>query len=124
MKMKQKIQIISFVVVLGVIAVVNMKVMLDVKHPNCLTLASIEAFSYDDDKEGKPNKEDGKLDCNYVRKETTCKIRGNGSIQVVGVGIIKVKGELEIDGKVVCSGGGNDSCTPIECKDLYFWCNK
>ena len=61
------------------------------------------------------------LDANYVRHEGTCTITGNGKVKLLSGTIIEVKGELVFDGKIVCSSGGNFTCTPIECAQLWQW---
>ena len=66
---------------------------------------------------------EGGLDCSYIREESTCNIYvgANGRIKLFGVGIIKAdaQGRVSFDGKVVCRSGGNATCKPIECADLY-----
>ena len=66
---------------------------------------------------------EGGLDCNYSREESKCSIYigANGRIKLFGVGIIKAdaNGWVNFDGKVVCHSGGNATCRPIECVDLY-----
>ena len=66
---------------------------------------------------------EGGLDCNYSREESKCSIYigANGRIKLFGVGIIKAdaNGWVNFDGKVVCRSGGNATCKPIECADLY-----
>jgi hypothetical protein len=61
------------------------------------------------------------LDTSYIRSEDDCSIYGNGKIKLVGGTIITVNGYLSIEGKVVCSSGGNSTCTPIECAQVWQW---
>ncbi len=62
---------------------------------------------------------DESLDCNYNRREESCEFLGNAKIRILGVGVIKVNGSFSIPGVVVCSTGGNETCKPVECIDLY-----
>lgn len=63
------------------------------------------------------------LDCNYKREEGRCSIEvgAHGKIELFGGNILKAgaDGVIEFDGKVVCVSGGNATCRPIECEDLY-----
>lgn len=42
-------------------------------------------------------------------------------IKLLGETIIKADGErcVAFDGRVICGGGGNFACAPVECKWLY-----
>lgn len=66
---------------------------------------------------------DEKPDCSYNREDGCCtvKIGVGGKIKIAGVGIVKAdaSGEISFDGKVICPGGGNNACRPVECIDLY-----
>lgn len=62
---------------------------------------------------------DESLDCNYYRRTESCEFVGNARIKIFGVGIIKVNGSFSIPGVVVCTSGGNETCKPVECIDLY-----
>lgn len=77
-----------------------------------LFLANVEALSSNEN-----------LDCNYRREEGTCRIEvgAHGKIEILGGTILKAgtDGIIEFDGKVVCHYGGNATCRPIECEDLY-----
>ncbi len=59
----------------------------------------------------------------YNREEGSCTINVGvkGSIKLLGGTILTAdaNGNVTFDGKVICSGGGNSSCTPVECVDLY-----
>lgn len=63
------------------------------------------------------------LDCTYIRDEGTCTINvgAGGKIKLLSGTILTadVNGNITFEGKVVCSGGGSSSCTPVECVDLY-----
>ena len=45
----------------------------------------------------------------------------NGKLTLLGGTILKAgaDGIIKLDGKVVCGGGGNKTCKPVECVDLY-----
>lgn len=87
-----------------------------------LAKANIEALASSED-ETVNSGEGGGWDTVYERTEGTCTITvgAKGKIKVFGVGIMyaNAQGEISFDGKVVCHGGGNSSCTPIECIQLY-----
>lgn len=59
----------------------------------------------------------------YKRYESTCKIYvgAKGKIILLSGAVIKADGNgyVEFDGKVVCASGGEFTCSPVECKDLY-----
>lgn len=63
------------------------------------------------------------LDCNYSRNESQCSIYvgAKGYVKLLGGTIIKAgaDGYARFDGKVVCIRGGNSTCKPVECIDLY-----
>lgn len=63
------------------------------------------------------------LDTRYIREESTCSIHvGVGAkVKIFGLGILKpdVDGNITFDGHVVCGAGGTQSCSPVECRDLY-----
>lgn len=65
----------------------------------------------------------GDLDTNYVRNPSKCSIYIgiNGKLKLFGVGILKADatGYVSFDGQVSCQSGGNSTCRPVECIDLY-----
>ena len=65
----------------------------------------------------------GGLDTRYTRIDQQCRIYVGvrGRIKLLGGTIIKADGEgyVAFDGHVICGGGGNFACTPVECKELY-----
>ena len=78
-----------------------------------LMKANIEALS----------RGEGGLDARYTRIDQQCRIYVGvrGRIKLLGGTIIKADGEgyVAFDGHVICGGGGNFACTPVECKELY-----
>ena len=78
-----------------------------------LMKANIEALS----------RGEGGLDTRYTRLDQQCRIYVGvrGRIKLLGGTIIKADGEgyVAFDGHVICGGGGNFACTPVECKELY-----
>lgn len=44
-----------------------------------------------------------------------------GSVKLFGGTIVKADadGYAKFDGQLTCGGGGNLTCTPIECRELY-----
>lgn len=64
-----------------------------------------------------------KLDCNYTREESKCTINvgAKGKIKILNGSVLTAdaQGEISFDGKVACISGGNSTCRPIECIDLY-----
>ncbi len=69
------------------------------------------------------NESGGKLDTSYKRSEDDCEITVSAGIklEIFGVGVIDAKGggKVSVGVKVVCSSGGNETCRPVECIDLY-----
>lgn len=65
----------------------------------------------------------GGLDTRYTRIDQQCRIYVGvrGRIKLLGGTIIKADGEgyVAFDGHVICGGGGNFACAPVECKELY-----
>lgn len=63
------------------------------------------------------------LDCSYVREDNKCTIEvgAKGEIRLLGGSILKAgaDGNITFDGQVVCSSGGNKTCKPVECVELY-----
>jgi hypothetical protein len=57
----------------------------------------------------------------YNRHSFQCTIYGNGKVQILGGKIIEVDGEMKFDGGLYCSSGGNTTCTPMECFQLWQW---
>ncbi|MBO8452323.1 MAG: hypothetical protein IAC06_05510 [Bacteroidetes bacterium] len=99
-----------------------------------LMAAAVSAFVYVNNKESnstsllKANaealaaEETGGLDANYKRKEEKCTITaGAGAkIKIFGGNItVGSRGTVTFDGKVICKSGGDETCRPIECIDLY-----
>mgnify|MGYP003407742295 FL=1 len=62
------------------------------------------------------------LDTNYIQHEGTCpiKVEGDMIIKFINAGLtLKGDGTITLDGKVTCEGGGNHTCFPKSCDDLY-----
>jgi hypothetical protein len=59
----------------------------------------------------------------YLRNDSDCVFHvGAGvSINVFGIGVLTAgpDGNLSIPGKVICMAGGNMTCKPVECIDIY-----
>lgn len=63
----------------------------------------------------------GGLDCSYTREANPCVIKGNGSVQLGGMTVLKVKGEITLPNKeVICHARGEATCTPQECPPLTW----
>ena len=66
---------------------------------------------------------DASLDTQYAREEGVCKVTLAPGVQIKvrGKEIISAgaDGTATFDGKVICHKGGDATCTPVECKDIY-----
>ena len=82
---------------------------------NDLLAANVDALA--------DNESGGKLDTSYKRSEDDCVITVSAGVklEIFGVGVIDAKagGKISVGVKVVCSSGGNETCRPVECIDLY-----
>lgn len=82
---------------------------------NDLLAANVDALA--------DNESGGKLDTSYKNKKDECivKLSAGTKIEIFGVGIITAKadGEISIAGRIVCESKGNETCSPVECSDLY-----
>ncbi len=63
----------------------------------------------------------GGLDTRYNRIDFDCTVKGNGKIKLVGGSILEVDGFLSFSGGASCSAHGNETCTPVECMQLWQW---
>lgn len=114
--MKRKVLSITFLAILSTLTVWNVRIALTSERSCNLSAASVKALSGEAGTGGETS-----LDCSYNRHPFTCSINGNGKIEVFGKGVITVKGHLDLDGGMACSGGGKMSCRNVECVDLYMW---
>jgi hypothetical protein len=115
MNMKTMKNFLIALTVLGTAAVATINVALNEKTPivSNLTLLNLEAFSQESG--------GGGLNTIYNRHPFQCTANGNGKIQLVGGTILTVKGSLSFDGGLYCTSGGNATCTPMECAQLWSW---
>ena len=111
--MKKKITILGCMVLVALATVIMGYGMYQNSPTQSLLDANVEALS----------KNEGGLDTSYIREEKQCRIYvgAKGQLRLLGGNILKagVDGYVIFDGHVICGGGGNYACTPIECKDLY-----
>lgn len=64
---------------------------------------------------------EGPLDTSYERHPFTCTIYGHGKVKIAGGSILEVNGSLSFDGGLYCTSGGNATCNPTECGQLWEW---
>jgi uncharacterized Zn-binding protein involved in type VI secretion len=57
----------------------------------------------------------------YNRHPFQCTITGKGKVKIAGGNIVEVNGSLAFDGGMYCTSGGNATCTPAECGQLWQW---
>ena len=111
----QRIKIVGMACVICFITVmVGINVYNHCKYAQLLLGTGIESLA---------GNESGSLDCNYEREEGRCAVYVGvkGELRLLGGAILKAgaDGYVRFDGKVVCVRGGNKTCKPVECVDLY-----
>jgi hypothetical protein len=115
-KLKTTKSFLIALVVMVTAAVATINVVLNEKTPimSNLTLKNLEAFTQE-------SGESGGLSTIYNRHTFQCSVYGNGKIQIAGGTILTVKGSLTFDGGLYCTSGGNATCSPVECAQLWTW---
>lgn len=113
----RKFFISAVAVSLGVIGYLCYELQAPKSEPlNPVALANIDALT---EAEG----EAGGLDTSYNRHEGYCEfyVKANATITILGLGIFTADGNglVKISGQLACSSGGNFTCRPIECYDIY-----
>ncbi|MBO5193541.1 MAG: hypothetical protein J6B62_01460 [Bacteroidales bacterium] len=82
---------------------------------NDLLSANVDALA--DEESG------GKLDTSYKNIPSNCviKVGAKAKVEIFGIGILEADGEGNISfaGRVVCESNGHQTCSPVECVDLY-----
>jgi hypothetical protein len=109
-----------FLITLGGMVTVflaTVNVILNEKSPTVsnLILQNVMAFTQES------GESSGVLDTSYNRHPFQCTVSGNGKIKVVGGSIMQVDGCLSFDGGLYCTSGGNATCSPKECVDVWHW---
>jgi hypothetical protein len=123
--MKKKVLDCIIVLVVTIIVVINIHLGANNNSSSTIFWANVDALASG---EGGPSDNADALDSgekglstNYNRHPFSCTIYGNGKIKIVGGSIIEIKGSLSFDGGLYCSSGGESTCTPIECAQLWQW---
>ena len=109
--MKKKIFGGLLVLAIAAVAAFNLNLNSEDSGFSLLSLVNVEALAGDDENTGK-------LDTSYDRATKDCTISANAAIAMG----LKVKGSGDVtmtDAEVVCSGGGNTACTPINCSEVW-----
>lgn len=82
--------------------------------PDEMIAANVEALSHDEGAGG--------LVCNYSVDAKQCSITVSAEVAAKLLGIPASGGglvNLHIDGAQECISGGNSTCTPVQCSELY-----
>ena len=110
--------------IMGLVAVAALMVLniqfTNMEEGSMISLSSLKNLAF---AQGGENDGGGGLDTSYIRNRYDCSITIKGKAGYSGTiwGIsytIPVEGEITITKsgqEIVCSGGGNDACTPRDC---------
>ncbi len=118
LKSNESFFFLTVAVSLGVIGYLCYELQSPKSEPlNPAVLANIDALTEAEGEDG------GGLDCSYDRETNECYIYVGikGSVELFGFGVLYAgaDGYVRVKAEVICKSGGNSTCTPFECFQLY-----
>lgn len=116
-------KIINILLAAGVVvalAFLGVKLQTPKEFENNIVLANIDALLQN---ESNTEQGQGSLDTSYKRHDNKCSIYvgAYAEVKIFGLGFFKADGDgfIHVSGQVTCEAGGDMTCKPVECIEIY-----